>query len=299
MAHMLIRNEYDLDLTMFPSFTSSLFDKVSRNYWIKIHGSFKGLKLKFNGRFLEANIDNIDIINTLSGLWYDPEEHLRRLSRSLRQKVDPIVEVYEKVRLSINPYDKELVFLATVLSQRTNYHINVVKWVRRIALLMERGMDIRSVNMTSFGKSYQLRRANIVVKQCIDLVRLDSALNMEDIWKIKRELLKCEFVGPKVANAYLMFTRRAPYIAPIDVHFLRFIRNLGLLEFKRKPLKSVCQKYTCSICTFKHECVEALVMKEFKTLSSWIQTVAYVHDKVYCAKKKCNVCPFKDLCVRL
>lgn len=297
MIRILVRNEYDLDLTMFPSFTSSLFDKVSRNYWVKVHGSFKGLKLRFNGRFLEASIDDINVINTLSGLWYNPREHLRRLSRSLRQKVDPIVEVYEKVRLSINPYDRELIFLATVLSQRTNYHVNVIKWVRRIALLMERGVDVKSVNMAEFGKSYQLRRANTVIKQCIDLVRLNTTL--EDVWKIKRELLKCKYVGPKVANAYLMFTRKAPYIVPIDVHFLRFVRNLELLKFKRKPSKSVCQKYTCNICAFKLECVEALVMKEFKTLSSWIQTVAYIHDKVYCTKKKCNVCPFKSLCVRL
>ena len=65
MVHILVHNKYDLDLTMFPSFTSSLFDKVSRNYWVKVHGLFKGLKLKFNGRFLEANIDNIDVILSL------------------------------------------------------------------------------------------------------------------------------------------------------------------------------------------------------------------------------------------
>jgi len=299
MVKIPIRGEYDLDLTMFPSFTSSLFNKVGKGYWVKVYGVFKGLRLKVENGFVKSNINNIEAINLLSGLWYEPRKYLDELSRSVRYKVEYIINAYEKIRIAINPYDKELMFLATILSQRTNYHVNVVKWVKHVASLVEEGSGIKSIDLTDLGKSYQLKRANSIIKHCIDIVKNDRALNREDIRNLKRTLLACRFVGPKVANAYLMFTRKAPYIVPVDIHFTRFLENLDLLKFKRKPSKNFCVRYTCDECPHAYECVEALAMKVFKNLSSWIQTVAYVHDKLYCTRNKCNLCPLRRLCVKV
>ncbi|RLE86230.1 MAG: hypothetical protein DRN04_19885 [Thermoprotei archaeon] len=298
MAKIPIRGEYDLDLTMFPSFTSSLFTKLSKDYWVKTYGAFKGLKLKVRNSFLESNINNIEVVNLLSGLWYEPNRYLNELSRSVRYKVEYVVDVYEKIRIAINPYDKELMFLATALSQRTNYHANVIKWVKHIASLVDRGLSIKSINLMDLGRSYQLKRANVIIKHCINIVEKDKALSVDDVKKFKKVLLTCKFVGPKVVNAYLMFTRKAPYIVPVDIHFIRFLKNLNLLEFKRKPVKNFCAKYICDECPYRYECVEALAMKVFKNLSSWIQTVAYVHDKLYCSRNKCSSCPLRSLCVK-
>jgi len=297
MVKIPIRGEYDLDLTMFPSFASSLFDKIDKGYWVKVYGVFKGLKLRVKNGFLESNVDNVEAINLLSGLWYEPSTYLNELSRSVKYKVVYIIDVYEKVRIAINPYDKELMFLATILSQRTNYHVNVIKWVKHVASMIEKGANIKSIDLTVLGRSYQLRRANIIIKHCMDIIEKDKGLGIEDIMDLKKALLKCKFVGPKVANAYLMFTRKASYIVPVDIHFIKFLKKMDLLKFGRKPVKDFCIKYTCNKCPYARECVEMLARRTFKNLSSWIQTVAYVHDKLYCSRNRCENCPLKRLCV--
>ncbi|PCN50917.1 hypothetical protein B6U99_01930 [Candidatus Geothermarchaeota archaeon ex4572_27] len=296
MVRIKVRGSYDLDLTMYPSFASSLFDKLGRNRWVKLYGAFKGLKLRFDGRFVESNVNRPEIVEELSGLWYDPEEHLREVSRGLRNKILPVLDEYSGLRLSINPYDKELMFVSTVLSQRADYHATVVRWVRAVASMLEIYGDVRRVPISALGRSYQLRRAEVAVRECLRVIELDESPGFESTWDLKRKLLGCKYVGPKVANAYIMFTRRAPYTAPVDIHFQRFVKRLGLLDYRRKPVKSVCSRYACWSCPFRSECLEAAAVENFRALSSWIQTVAYVHDKRYCSRGLCGECRLKKVC---
>lgn len=295
MIRIIVKEKYDLDLTMFPSFVSALFTKIENNVWLKKHGSFKGLILKFKGDALESNITNANIIYNLSGLWFNPWFHVKNLSRNTRKIVEEILEFYEGLRLAIDPYDREIIFLATVLSQRTDYHMNVIKWIQKIMMKIDNVRDLIKTKISSISKSYQLIKAEEAVRECFSIIRKDSIYS-NNIWTLRKRILKCKYVGPKTTDAYLLFTRPISYIAPIDVHYIRFVKKLKLLKFKKKPVKKLCINYSCDECPLNNECLEAISIDKFNGLSGWIQTVAYVHDKMFCSKRKCDICFLKNLC---
>ena len=286
-----ISEPYDLDLTLYPSFNLAFFEKKGR-IWIKVIGSHLGLKLSLKNRFLISNIDDAEAVLNYSGLWFNPSAYIEEVDKQFKNTILELIKSYSRLRLSINPYDKEAMFITIVLSQRTNFHINVVEWVKKIFS--------REKPDFSISRSYQLRRAQEAYNSCIEVLREDSLETYSDLWSLRKDLLsKCKNVGVKTADAYLLFTRRnATILAPVDIHFKRFMRYIFSVR-KKIPQKNYCTRYSCYKCPFREKCATFWALESFGKLAGWIQTVAYVHDKVYCAKKKCNVCPFKDLCVRL
>ncbi len=283
-----IEFDYDLDLTLYPSFTLVFFEKV-RGKWVKVLGKYAGLKFSIRKGVLEANIGDEDVVLNLSGLWFDPKEYLKDVKREFRDVVSKVVEVYRKLRLAINPYDREAMFVTVVLSQRTSFHVNVIKWVRKI-------FEKENFPDFSVSRSYQVERAKEAYKTCIKVLKEDREVTIS-LWNLRKSLLsKCRNVGVKTADAYLLFTRRnATFLAPADTHFHRFIWRMFLVK-KETPRKNYCIKTSCEQCPLLDKCITGWAMKIFGKLAGWVQTVAYVHDKKYCFKNKCSICPLKHIC---
>ncbi|HDH07144.1 MAG TPA: hypothetical protein ENF87_02120 [Thermoproteales archaeon] len=280
-----IKYDYDLDLTLYPSFTLAFFEKIGRE-WVKILGIFSGLKLTLRENVLKANIDDEEVVFNFSGLWYNPRDFISEVNRDYREAISKIIKVYGKLRLSINPYEKDKMFITIVLSQRTSFHVNVVKWVRKIFRSREPDFNI--------GRSYQIERAKEAYETCIEILGEDK--NRVDPWTLRKLLLNCPNVGVKTVDAYLLFTRRnATFLAPADIHFRKFVQKF--FQIRRKmPSKNYCMKYMCQTCPLKDKCITGWAMKNFGRLAGWLQTVAYVHDKNYCSKNRCETCPLRDVC---
>ncbi len=287
---MYINEPYDLNLTLYPSFNYAFFEK-EENGWVKILGRHQGLKLSLEGKVLSANTDDVEAVLNYSGLWFNPIKYIGDVDDKFRDAVLKLIRLYGGIRLSINPYDKEAMFITVVLSQRTNFHVNVVKWIRKIYS--------REKPYFSISKSYQVRRAKEAYISCARILRKDSTGEYSDIWSLRRDLLsECRNAGVKTVDAYILFTRRnATWLAPIDVHFERFMQYFFNVR-KNVPRKNYCTKYSCDECPFIEKCATYWALKAFGRLAGWIQTVAYVHDKLYCSKRKCKFCFLAKLCYK-
>ena len=202
--------------------------------------------------------------------------------------METLLSAYRGLRLSVSPGDQDLVFAAAFLSRNTDYYANVVRWVR----LLSPDGELDPSLAVNAGRSFQLRQLPEVMASLREISPLPR-----DPWEARRRLLSLRWVGPKVADAFLLFTGASTELAPADVHFLRLGVRLGLLSAEaRAPDKRACLRWTCSECPRLEKCATGASREALGPLAGWVQTALYVHDRLFCFKGKCSVCPLLDLC---
>lgn len=291
------RDRIDFYLSMYPSFASVLFSQVDNRTWLKELGYAKGVVIK-----VEENIVKCigakcseEVIKEWSGLWFNPNDHLRGVKRSKRSIVEKLLEVYSNVRIIVSSFDWKIILILVFLSRRTDYHVNVMRWVKTLFQGLDKeNYDELIKRIDAIGKSYQLMQLKANLTSLLDL-DFNS-----DPWILRRILLTKRYVGPKVADAFLLFTKKGTIFTPSDVHYQNFVRRIGLAERKLAvPLKGHCLKYDaiCVSCPLRNKCLTGWSITVFGKLSGWIQTVAYVHDKLFCMRKLCNKCKLRSICI--
>ena len=295
---MIVLNvkNYDLELTFYPSFIITMFRKIHDYHWIKIFGNFKNISIKQNGDkiYIEGNID-FKYIQEILGIWYNPINFENDVSMRFRDLVHNLVDKCLKIRLAVFSLDKLHIFISTFLSRNTDYYTNVIRWVQKLLELTNDNPDkISEVEVSRVGNSYQLKQLPEALIQYLNNVySLHDKLNP---WELRKELLSIRYVGPKVAHAYLLFTGKCTFIAPSDKHYIRFIRRLKIFDEIEIPNKNLCIKYSCDECPRNKKCLTGLSYLYFHNLSAWIQTIAYVIDRMFCSKNLCKKCLINDLC---
>jgi endonuclease III len=271
----------DLELTLYPSFTLSLFDRSNETY-VKVAGMKKGCRMRVDGRFLLTECEEALY---WSGAWFmdilDSEE------TGLPWLVDLLRAQYPNLGLSVDPQDPLHIMIPIFLSQSTNYHGNVIKWSRKIWEMTDDPFEAAEIAPRVAG-SYQLRR----LRESFPCIA--SAMS-EDIWTTRRGILRCKYCGPKVADAFLLFGMADTTSVPVDRHFISMVRKLDLWDFEL-PKRSMCVKYECRDCP-ANECVRRLASRSLGRLAGWAQTVFYLHEKLYCSKKLCRECLLRSECV--
>lgn len=297
-AVLRLPSEYSIELTLYPSMIYPLFSRVGESEYAKVVGRFHGTLIKIADSLAVAeNPRGIStrVLEEWLGTWYDPLEEESRLPRSSRSRVAPLVEAYRGLRIAISSVDREYVFVASFLSQNTSFHSNTCKWISALAEAYGSEFLSGPVEFSRAGSSYQLARlersysAYREVKEPLDPGELRIAL------------MRIPGVGPKVADAYLLFSRRAPESTPCDVHLRRIVARLGLVEYSALPAKSLCSRYYCWVesgCPRSGECLRSLLMSAYGKLSGFVQTASYLHDKLYCSKSRCGECPLREACSR-
>ncbi len=285
---------YSLKYTLYPSFTLTLFDNPEDNHYIKVCGYNTGLSLRqVDSRLIVENVSDIEYVQDITGLWYEPEKYLNDVDKKLRDIIESIVQRTSFIRLSVSRQDYILIFISTYLSRNTDYYTNVIRWVKKICSLSENNIEkITPEVIKKVGNSYQLQQLANVLDQVLS-IRLE-----EDFWSIRQRLLKIPYAGPKVVDAFLIFTKSTTSIAPSDIHYERFVKRFKIFENFRKPSKNYCLKYRCYNCPISNSCLTGLSYRYMGRLSSWIQTVSYVIDREFCTRKLCNRCPLSDICIR-
>ena len=282
----------DLKLTLTPSFTLALFEEIEYNTWVKVVGYEKGSTIRFKNGVVEYDCSD-KTVEYWTGEWFKPERYLDEVVEDQRTVVENILRIYSRVSLSVDPFDKNLLIVPIALSRRTDYARNVLRWCLAIWKRTETLEGILRTDLSTIGNSYQLKQLKTVVKDFLDKVvpHLD-----EDPSEIRRTLLTCRWIGPKTADAYLLFTGIDISTAPVDVHLKRMNFRIFRIPYKYEPTKPLCSRYECAECPHSEGCLRYLFTKDFKRLAGWLQTISYLHDRLYCSRSLCRECPLKSVC---
>ncbi|MEM2213987.1 MAG: hypothetical protein QXD66_04870 [Candidatus Nezhaarchaeales archaeon] len=292
--------DYNLELTLKPSFVSSLYSREG-TYWIKRVGLYaESLSLKQEDEVLEAYVkrgasDEVhEVILCESGLWDEkPSSRISKLSGAIREEVKALSELFPGVRLSIAPHDFNCILIAVILSKRTSYEVFVRRWVKKLwekwHCNLEVIANLRPGEIKIIGTSYQLTDLVKVLRSYVKL-----RLQKNELENIRRALMLCWGVGPKIADAVLLFTTKSPYIVPCDVHLQRVSKRLGWIDYNvRLPAKTLCLAYYCDECINKYgPCLREVIKSLFPGFGGWIQTLTYLFGSSICTsrKPKCYLC---------
>ncbi len=285
---------YSLKYTLYPSFTLTLFENPRENLYVKICGYSKGLRIEQkDNKLLIENVEDIEYIEDITGLWYNPERYIHDVDENIRDIICKIIQRTSFIRLSVSRQDYILIFISTYLSRNTDYYTNVIRWVRKICISTNNDVNKISPELVrSIGRSYQLQQLAEVLDQVLNI-------HLEDnFWELRKKLLKIRYAGPKVVDAFLIFTKSTTSIAPADIHYERFVKRLNIFRDFKKPVKNLCIKYSCDKCPLSDKCLTGLSYKYLGRISSWLQTVSYVIDREFCNRSLCSRCPLMDICIR-
>ncbi|ABL78978.1 N-glycosylase/DNA lyase [Thermofilum pendens] len=276
----------DLGLTPYPSFTLSLFEEVDGRY-VKLAGRSAGCWIAQRGDTVVSTCPRGEV-EEYSGLWFLEVKESCRVCDRLYWLLEALEEAYPGLGLSVDTYDPLHIFTAVFLSQSTSYHVNVLSWARRLWRMS--GDPLEAAELApGIGGSYQLRRLPQAVRCVAGGWPRDSA-------ELRLFLLRCRFVGPKTADATLLFARADTASAPVDRHFAAMNRRLGLFEGVRLPEARLCRRYRCGDCPARGDCLRWLAAECFGRLAGWVQTALYVHDRKYCSRGGCGECPLRREC---
>ena len=270
----------DLDLSMYPSFVSSLYSYAEPGRWIKILGYGRGHVLVKRGPLLccEGPGCGTEMLHYLSGRWC-----LDVCRRGLLSRALPLREYYPGlVVAAAPPRDRLLVAAAVVLSWRTRYGSNVRRWMR---ILFDEVVD-EETGEIDLEKAVE-RAARLPSPQPRRLARLLPALakaleDLNDPAALRRKLLELSGVGPKTADAILLFTGISSAVAPGDVHLQRFAARVLGLERPRLATKDMCLRggAWCLGCPLRGSCLQGRIVETYGGAAGLVQTIAYVYGSL-------------------
>lgn len=300
--------DYSLELTLKPSFVSSLYSREG-TFWIKRVGLYAELlSLKQESDVLEAHVkcdvngEVHEVVFCESGLWDErPSSRIYRLSGTIKEQVKALSELFPGVRLSIAPHDFDCIFTAVVLSKRTSYEVFVRKWVKifweRWRCDLEAIANLRPNEIKSVGTSYQLLDLIKVLKSYLEIRPQRSEAEA-----FRRTLMLCWGIGPKIADAIVLFTTKSPWTVPCDAHLERVSKRLGWVSHDVKlPIKTLCLSYYCDECVDRYgPCLREEVKSLFPGFGGWVQTLTYLFGSSICTSRrpKCHLChsTLKEYC---
>jgi endonuclease III-like uncharacterized protein len=300
---LLVNPKFDLEILLYPSFANPLFH-VQSNRIVKLWGVCKGLTIVKKGDELIAKHNDNECLNYVEevlGIW-----SLHPKNSNIDEKYSEFVEMlrseYSWLGIATSSIDDVEIFASIFLSQNTDFHTNVVKWIQ--IMLMKYGKLEHVINLDrieiakEISRSYQVLNLVNALEEYLKFRNRIIIGNDEDAKKL---LLKIKGIGPKVSHAYLVFVKKSTIYAPIDRNLISFLSKFGVTSniVAYLPRKTMCIRCTCNECPFKINCTYYRMRNAFGGYSAWIQTVAYVHTKLMCKLKRCSKCFLKLLCSRV
>ena len=286
MKAVVVSGSVDLDLSLYLSFTLPLFTKRGV-CWVKEYGFGRGSTLCSDGDVRCYGEGCSETFATyLAGLWIDKDKALELVEGRAREVAEDVVSRFHCLGVPASPWDTFEVLTAAFLSRKTDYHTNTVRWVRLLLsyLSLEQNLTLESVLRCSgrvYGefRSYQLLQYHQVVRE-IYAVSLATRV-VKEVGKLRMELLRIRYIGPKVADSFILHAGLDPSRAPVDVHYVRFLKRWGLVGGDLVvPSKVYCSRYSCSSCPLAPRCISNYTSTLFKSLNGFIQSATYVADKL-------------------
>jgi hypothetical protein len=186
-----VKHVYDLELLTYPSFALPLFD-VNEVELVKRYGFCSGLRVKASPYgYVVSHGDPrcVEYSKFILGLWFDPELYYGGVSGDFKPVVSALLEAYRGFGLSVSPLDDLAVFTSIVLSRRTDYHVNTVRWLRSLLELYVDLAGVASVNpgelSSKISRSFHLRMLPDFIKCYLDVRgRLSAVLRVPGVSSI-------------------------------------------------------------------------------------------------------------------
>lgn len=279
-------NYVDLDLALYVSFSLPMF-KRDGECWTKVHGFGAGTRICADGapRCYGSYCSDL-FLKYVGGLWIDRERGLGELEGAARDVAEELVDRFYCLSVSSSPWDTFEILVSAFLSRNTDYHRNTVRWVRALLSRLagplggDPGRAVVAAAVSTYNEfgSYQLLQLVEVLGDLLNVSRKLPALNLHSA---RRELLRVRYLGPKVASSFMLHSGLDQSAAPVDLHYMRFLKRCGLTEGGLVyPRKSHCVTHDCLACPAARKCVYAHAARLFKSLNGFVQTAAYVMGKL-------------------
>ncbi len=264
-----------------------------------------------------------EILSLELGTWHPPlEQRIGEAPPRFAEVLSRLSRMYRGVRLSIAPHEADLMFVAVALSRRTDYHRMVLKWFQKLWEVF--GGDLGEIAEASeeelkcVGTSYQVMELPALVSQFLELRRSSRTQSLlkaqspsrSDVFELRALFLeRIRGIGPKAVDAFLMSTKKAPWLLPCDANLQRIVSRTGLVKGFVSPQKALCARYVCDeevadeleveLCPLAEEkrCLVAL-LRGLGELKQWFQTLCYIHGKLRCLplKPRCSDCALLEIC---
>ncbi|MEM4513620.1 MAG: hypothetical protein QXZ41_03845 [Ignisphaera sp.] len=292
--------KFNLYILFYPSFILPMVE-VQENKVIKLWGICKELVVsKKESKLVVKHEDKmcLDYADEILGFWSIPAK-LGIIEKKYREFVEVLMTEYSWFGIATSSLDDIEIFSSIFMSQNTDFHINVVKWIRNI---MEKYGSVEAIGslktlniVKNVSSSYQVINFVHALKEYLKYRELILKKNPEEVILYMQ---KIKGVGPKVSHAYLVFVRKLTIYAPIDRNFISFLRKFEATFnlIANVPKKHYCINYSCGVCPINTNCTYYRVRNAFNAFTAWIQSIAYVHNKIMCKHKFCNKCFLKKLC---
>ncbi|MCY0867980.1 MAG: hypothetical protein OWQ48_01945 [Desulfurococcus sp.] len=274
-----VGEDFNLDLTMYPSFLSSIYDFEKPGYWVRRIG-FKHLLVQQGGE-LCCSGDGCShrLLHGIGGLWCWSD----CISILRDSGFNWLLELYPGLRIAaaLEPVDRILVSSAVVLSANTSYAGNVRRWMKLIfggLDLKESSLLVEAASTAEKLTSPQPRLLARILPELRDVVLKVGEVSLETL---RKRLLSIKGVGPKIADAIILFTGASSMVAPGDRHLTRFARYyLGLTG--KLASKNMCLKggAWCRTCSISRQCLQGLIVASFSAGAGLVQTISYVHGRL-------------------
>jgi len=290
------------ELLIEPSFAYPMF-YAERRALFKKWGFCRGLVMRFYENYVIVEHDREVCLRYAElmldvGKGADPEA-VASSGGALGELCRRLFEVYRGFTVFSSPMDDVAMFASMFLSRNTDFHKNTSRWVRALLRAFNDVMELASrcmepeIQVLAMSTSYQLRDLPQAIH---DYLFLRHELLAEvNPWRVRRALLRIKGVGPKIADAYLLFIKRERSSVPADRNLARFLQRFGISGL-RFPTKHYCARYRCDECPVRNECLRWFVHRELGEWAGLFQTLAYLHVDLYCNIGSCNACPLRDLC---
>ncbi|MEM1931431.1 MAG: hypothetical protein QW780_00825 [Sulfolobales archaeon] len=254
--------------------------------WIKVYGYGAGTRVCVNGSLkCYGGACTGQFLDYVTGLWINKERFLEELEGPAREVAEGLVKEFYCLSISASPWDTFEILTAAFLSRNTDFHKNTVRWVKTFLreLASPTGVYVDLIAQAAISvyreyRSYQLLQFVEVLDKLVAIARMVPAMPPS---VTRRNLLKVKYLGPKVADSFILHSGLDTSRAPVDIHYMRFLKKSGLLGGEYiQPRKSYCTTYECSTCPASQKCVYAHTVRLFKSLNGFTQTAAYIMDKL-------------------
>ncbi|MEM0197161.1 MAG: hypothetical protein QXK66_05955 [Sulfolobales archaeon] len=279
----------NLDLTLYASFSLPMFKKDG-DCWIKVYGYGAGTSICVDGNLKCHGIAcSSQFLDYVAGSWINKERYLEELEGLAREVVEGLIKEFYCLSISASPWDTFEILTAAFLSRNTDFHKNTVRWVKTFLRKLAGPKRVSSdqtvdqiaqaaVSVYREFKSYQLLQFMEVLDKLITVARMVPTASPS---ATRRNLLKVKYLGPKVADSFILHSGLDTSRAPVDIHYMRFLKRSGFLGNEYiQPRKSYCTTYDCFTCPASQKCVYAYTIRLFKNLNGFTQTAAYIMDKL-------------------
>jgi endonuclease III len=345
IVEITLPDEYNLFYTFMSSFACYLFalrkEDLNNSEWLGLVRPFEGVLLRQSGKTLQyefpqpiAPTIREYLIRDVTGLWYEPkpittDDRAARIVDLLSDRIFPGVRV-PRLRLSKWEILTSILFSihAKVPLSRAWFASLYGKmgnnWRKLIGMPPS---EIMALTARDSGQSAGFR-ARYLVGAIRDLYQqypgsedpLQTATETSNL-KLRMRLLRVYYIGPKVADCFLLNAMGDVSTPPVDVNVYRVVQNLGILPpFLGLPSAELCMAYACTPEQSQAEAVplcpkaeRTIALLEGKTQSvsgtcvrsaltlkfsdaGWVQALLFLYGQRYCTRNlpSCRSCELKD-----